>query len=312
MDGYTTNPGDLAWNKLKSLGYVTIFDRTPSNLVFERIQHADIIITNKVLISKSLLKCLSRLKLIVVMATGFNVVDIQAARSQGIPVCNVRDYSSKSVAQQVFAFMLHFQNKITAFNHQVKQGDWTNSSDFTFFIGETHELFQKTIGIVGFGKIGQEVAKIANAFGMKILVSSRKPERDAAPHIEIVSLDYLLSECDFISLHVPLNDITSEMINTSSLNLMKSTSILINTGRGQLIDEVALSKALKLNKIGGAGLDVLCDEPPLSNHVLIGLENCVITPHTAWASQEARTRLLNGVIENIRSFQEGKLINVVN
>ncbi len=312
LDGFTTNPGDLSWETLKSLGQVEIHERTPSHLILKRVQFADIIVTNKVPISKSLLDQLPHLKLIVVMATGYNIVDVDAAKLKGIPVCNVTDYSSKSVAQQVFAYILHFQNKIAAFNKHVKDGDWASSLDFTFFLGETHEIYQKTIGIVGFGKIGREVAQIAHVFGMKILVASRNPQRDAASHIEIVSLETLLSKSDFVTLHVPLNDSTRYLINEQSLKRMKPNAILINTGRGQLIDEDALANALKNNKIQAAALDVLSVEPPPIDHVLIHFENCILTPHTAWSSQEARKRLLDGVIKNIKAFQNGKTINVVN
>ena len=312
LDGYTTNPGDLSWASLTALGLVDIYDRTPTELVIDRAFQANIIVTNKVSISKSIIEQLPHLRLIVVMATGYNIVDIDAAKSKGIPVCNVRDYSSKSVAQQVFSYILHFQNKVAAFDSHVKQGDWAKSKDFTFFLGETHEIFQKTIGIVGFGKIGREVAQIANAFGMKILVASRNPQRDAAPHIEIVDFEKLLSRSDFVSLHTPLNKETFHLINAHSLKHMKPNAILINTGRGQLVDENALAFALKNKIIRGAALDVLSEEPPQPHHILIPFKQCIITPHTAWSSQEARKRLLNGVVENIRSFQNGKTINQVN
>ena len=312
LDGYTTNPGDLLWETMKSLGQVNIFDRTPSDLIYDRVKDAHIIITNKVPISKELLSKLTELKLIVVMATGYNIVDTVSARSHNIPVCNVRDYSSKSVAQQVFSYILHFQNKVASFNQKVHHGTWSKSPDFTFYLGETHEVYNKIIGIVGFGKIGQEVAKIADAFGMKIWVASRNPKRDAASHIEVVSLEKLLSESDFISLHVPLNESTKHLINENSLKRMKSTAIIINTGRGQLIDEKALSKALKNKQIQGAALDVLSEEPPKENHPLLGIENCIVTPHTAWSSREARSRLLQGVVKNIQAFQKGQTINVVN
>jgi glycerate dehydrogenase len=310
LDGYTMNPGDLNWDELKQIGNVEIFDRTSHEDVVSRSKDADILLTNKVLLTKEIIQQLPKLKYIGLLSTGTNVVDLQFARSKNIPVTNVPAYSTASVAQMTFAFILEICSRVGDHNESVKKGDWQNSVDFCYWKTPLIELEGRTIGLIGLGNIGKQVAKIAQSFDMKVLVNRKKQE----PHtgIEYVSLDVLFKQSDIISLHCPLTPETESIINKSSIDKMKDGAIVINTGRGQLIDENALASALNNGKIAGAGLDVLCSEPPKNGSPLIGAKNCYITPHIAWASKAARERLYNTVIENIISFIKGKELNVVN
>jgi glycerate dehydrogenase len=312
LDGYTLNPGDLSWNKLKALGHLDIHDYTPPELVIERSKTAEILLPNKVIINRAVIEALPNLKCICVTATGYNNVDLAAAKERNIPVCNVKGYSTDSVAQHVFALLLEMTTQIGAHSQSVHQGNWSTSRDFSYQLQPLVELSGKTMGIYGFGTIGQRVADIALAFGMNVIATHKHPERDARPGVRFVSLEELFSESDVISLHAPLNDGNKGIVNLSLLSKMKSTAYLINTARGPLINESDLRKALDDSLFAGAGLDVLSQEPPPADHPLFGAKNCFISPHNAWASQEARARMMDLVVENVSAFLLGKPINVVN
>lgn len=312
LDSYTTNPGDLEWSDLESLGTVELYDRTPAELIVERSAQADILITNKTPLAATTLALLPQLKLICVAATGYNIVDVAAARERNIPVCNVSGYSTPAVAQHVFALALAFTNRVTEYSAETHTGEWSRSADFSYWHEPLTELAGKTLGIYGFGTIGQATARVALAFGMRVIAVHKHPERDATEGVRFVDPPTLWSESDFISLHVPLTERTEGLINARVLAQMKASAILINTGRGGLVVEADLREALEQGQIAGAGLDVLSSEPPPADHPLLGAPNCLITPHQAWASQEARQRLLAGVVDNIRGWQRGKVRNVVN
>ncbi|MFA6469076.1 MAG: D-2-hydroxyacid dehydrogenase [Bacteroidota bacterium] len=314
LDGYTMNPGDLGWSELQSLGTCTIYDRTSSNELFNRAQNAEIILTNKVPFPQEVIIQFPRLKYIGATSTGYNIIDIAAAKEKNIVVTNVPAYSTHSVAQLVFGFLLELSLGVSHHSSEVHKGRWSSNPDFAFWDFPLVELRGKTFGIIGFGNIGKAVAKIANAFEMKVLVSTRYPETSGAgtiPDIVFTDVDTLLKESDVISLHCALTPDTKQFINTNRLSLMKPTAYLINTGRGALVDEQALADALNTGTLAGAGLDVLSTEPPQESNPLLTAKNCIITPHIAWASQAARKRLMDVVVSNIRSFIEGKPVNVV-
>ncbi len=312
LDGYTLNPGDLTWDAFNNLGQVTIFDRTPQAEVLERAKHAEVLVVNKVEVTRELMDQLPALRCICVLATGFNNIDIEAAREKNIPVCNVKGYSSESVAQHVFALMLEFTNHVRAHHESVSRGDWSQYEDFSYTLGTINELSGKTMGIYGFGRIGQAVAKIALAFGMKVIAKHKHPERDKMEGMTFVEGDQLFRESDFVSLHAPLTKENAGLINTQLLEMMKPSAFLINTARGGFINEQDLKSALESGQIAGAALDVLSAEPPADNHILTGVENCLITPHVAWASKEARERLMQETLLNIQGFLEGNTRNAVN
>lgn len=312
LDGYTLNPGDLSWQPFESLGEVSIYDRTYEEAVLKRAEKAEILVVNKVEVTGDLITNLPNLKCICVLATGFNNIDIEAAKNKGIPVCNVKGYSSESVAQQVFAFMLEFTNRVSQHHASVNKGVWSECPDFSYTLGTINELAGKTLGIYGFGRIGQAVAQIALAFGMKVLAKHKHPERDEMAGVNFVDTKTLFRQGDFISLHAPLTQENEGLVNKELLKIMKSSAFLINTARGGFIVEKDLKRALENQTIAGAALDVLSSEPPPADHVLLGVKNCVITPHVAWASKEARERLMEETILNIKAFLEGKARNVVN
>ena len=312
LDGFTTNPGDLSWEGLNQLGEVMIWDRTPADLVVERSKGAEILLTNKVIIGEKEMAALPDLKYIGVMATGYNVIDVEAANQRGIVVTNVRGYSTDSVAQHAFAMILNLYNQVAFYDNEVKKDAWKNSVDFSFWKTPLRELSGKTFGVVGFGTIGQRTAEIAKAFGMKVISSHKHPERDKKPGVEFVSIDELFRKADIVSLHCPLNEDNKGFVNTQLLRTMKSEAIIINTARGPLINHDDLADALEQGIIAGAGLDVYLMEPPTDDHRIFKLPNCAITPHQAWATQEARRRLLDGVIENILSYSCNNPINTVN
>jgi glycerate dehydrogenase len=312
LDAYTTNKGDLSWNELHKLGDFKTYDRTPADLIHERTKEADIIITNKAPITRQTINSLPNLKYICVAATGVNIVDIDAAAEKGIPVSNVAGYSTSSVAQIVFGHILNLVTKIEYQTDKVNKDCWTNSKDFTFCDFPIYELSNMTLGIVGFGNIGRTVAKIANGFDMNINIFKPGEIHNKPDYINVVDKETLLKTSDIITLHCPLNEATEEFINSDTLNLMKKTAYIINTGRGGLINEKDLADALNNNRIAGAGLDVLSSEPPKSSNPLIHAKNCKITPHVAWSSVEARKKLIKGLIENIKAYQNGNPINVVN
>lgn len=314
LDGYTVNPGDLSWDDLRSLGECEIFDRTPENQIQARCSEAEIIITNKVVIDRKLIKALTKLRYVGVLATGYNVVDVEAARDNKVTVCNVPAYSTPSVAQKTFALLLELTNHVALHAESVKSGEWSNCPDFAYWKKPLIELDGLTLGIVGFGNIGRAVAKLADAFGMKVIVHTAHPEKytEEFKNFDFVALDAIFANSDVLSLHCPLTAGNEEFVNADKLRLMRKSAFLINTGRGALIDENALADALNEGRISGAALDVLSTEPPSLDNPLIRAKNCLITPHIAWATKQSRTRLLNTAIANVAAFLSGTPRNVVN
>lgn len=311
LDGWTLNPGDLSWEALSALGDLTVYDRTPEDEVVERCAGAQVVLTNKTPLSERSLQALPALRYIGVLATGCNVVDLEAASRRGIPVCNAAAYSTDSVAQMVFAFVLHFAHQISAHNESVHAGEWSRSLDFCYWKAPQEELVGKTMGIYGLGQIGERVARIALAFGMRVFAYTRDPSRPTPSGVEWVTRERLFAESDFVTLHCPLTEQTRHLINEERLRTMKPGAILINTGRGGLLDEAAVAESLKTGHLGGAGLDVLDTEPPRYPCPLIGVPNCVITPHIAWASKAARQRLMDITVANLRGWMAGDLRNDV-
>lgn len=311
LDAFTANPGDLSWSAFEALGHCTIHDRTPSAETIERAKDAEVVITNKAVLSRAVIESLPKLRYIGVIATGYNVVDAAAARERGIVVTNVPGYGSPSVAQAVFALLLELTNHTGQQTRDVSQGRWAACPDFCFWDKPIIELQGLTLGLVGLGDIGASVARIALAFGMKVIATRRTWAVPPPEGITPAPLDKVLSESDVVSLHCPLTDETKHLIDATSLAQMKSTALLINTARGPLIDEPALAAALNEGRIAGAGLDVLSVEPPSKDNPLFTAKNCLITPHTAWASRASRHRLITIAAENLRQWQAGRAINVV-
>ncbi|MBN2029824.1 D-2-hydroxyacid dehydrogenase [bacterium] len=312
LDSHTLNPGDLSWDTLKALGACTIYDRTSPENVFERSKEADILLTNKVMLTKEIINRLPHLKYIGVMATGYNVVDIEAARRKNIPVTNVPAYGTQSVVQMVFAHLLHFTQHVAHHAETVRHGKWTQAPDFCYWDEALIELENLTMGIIGFGKIGRRVSEVATALGMKVLINDLAPVSDLPKNIRQVDTPTIFRESDVLTLHCPLTKNNHQLINQERLSLMKKTAYLINTARGPLINEKALADALNNGRIAGAGLDVLSVEPPPEDNPLLRAKNCAITPHIAWATRSARQRLLNTLAENIKGFLEGNPQNVIN
>lgn len=311
LDGFTLNPGDLSWSKLEQVGEVDIYDRTPEELVLERSVNAEIILTNKTRLSKETLESLPNLKYIGVLATGFDVVDIQAAVELGITVTNIPTYGTNSVAQMVFALVLEHCHHTQRHSEAVREGAWGRNPDWCFWNYPLIELADKTIGVVGFGRIGLQVTKIASAFGMRILAYDHNPRDIDLPGLQWAELSELMRKSDIVSLHCPLTSETEEMINSKKLSMMKDSAILINTSRGKLVNNKDLADALNAGVIAGAGLDVLDVEPPLDTNPLLSAKNCIITPHISWATKEARSRLLNMAVDNVTSFLVKNPQNVV-
>lgn len=313
LDGYTLNPGDMSWDEMGLLGELVVYDRTPADKINERIDNAEIVLTNKVILTKEILEQTPSIKYIGVIATGYNVVDIQYARERGIIVTNVPAYSTDSVAQMVFAFILEFCHHVGEHNRAVQEGKWAKNIDFSFWDYPLIEIKNKTLGIIGFGAIGQKVAKIAEVFGMKVLFHSRtiKPGLET-DNMKSVTLEKVLAESDFITLHCPLTEQTKGLINKDTIAGMKNGAFLINTSRGPVIDENDVAQALNVGKLAGLGTDVVSIEPIQAENPLLNAKNCIITPHFAWATKEARERLMNTLIKNIDSFIKGTPVNVVN
>ena len=307
LDGFTANPGDISWAAIEALGNCKIYDRTGEADVVARAADADIVLTNKTLITQKSLAALPRLRYIGVLATGYNTVDVQAAQQRGILVCNVPEYSTPNVTQAVFALLLELTNRTGHHSQTVHEGRWSASPDFCYWDGELVELAGRTLGIVGYGRIGKAVAAVGRAFGMQILAHRRSASDDP----QFVSLDRLLSESDVVSLHCPLVPDTKELINAARLAQMKPSAFLINTARGALIHEPDLAAALNTERIAGAGLDVLSVEPPLASNPLLSARNCVMTPHIAWATRNARLRLLEVTAANIRGYLLNRPQNVI-
>ena len=311
LDGYGLNPGDLNWEGFETLGELTVYDRTLPSELMERAAGAEVLITNKTLITAENMADLPELKYIGVLATGYNVVDIDAAKDRGIVVTNIPAYSTASVAQMVFAHILNITQRVGYYADENKQGRWTKNADFCYWDTQLVELQGKKMGIVGFGNIGQATAGIAQAFGMEVCVYSSKPQFVLPSGIKKMDLDELFMECDVISLHCPLTPDTKEMVNADRLSKMKSNAILINTGRGPLINEQDLADALNEGRIAAAGLDVLSVEPSVEGNPLLTARNCFITPHIAWATLEARSRLMEIAVQNLKSYLNGQVMNNV-
>ncbi|SHM06037.1 glycerate dehydrogenase [Chitinophaga jiangningensis] len=312
LDGYALNPGDLSWDGLEALGKVTVYDRTPESLVVERSKDAEIVLTNKSILSAASIAALPKLEYIGVIATGYNVVDIAAAKERGITVTNVPAYSTAAVAQLTFALILELCHHVGAHSEAVHEGRWSSSKDFSFWDFPLVELAGKVLGIVGLGQIGQAVARIGLAFGMKVIAHHKHPERDKMDGVSFVDLATCFREADVVSLHTPMSAANKEFVNAALLGTMKPGAFLINTSRGGLINEADLAAALRSGRIAGAGVDVLSSEPPPASNPLLGAPNMLITPHIAWATAAARGRLLSAVVANLDAFLSGRSINVVN
>ena len=312
LDSHTLNPGDLDWGPLRSLGTCRIYDRTAREDILRRSSEADVLLTNKTPVTRSVIAGCPQLRYIGVLATGYNIVDIEAARERGIPVCNVPTYGTLSVAQMTLAHLLHFTLHVADHAASTRRGEWSRSQDFCYWRFPLIEVAHLTLGVVGYGRIGQATARAAAALGMKILAFDPEVEKLPDGLAEAVPLDELFGRSDVVSLHCPLTALTSGIVSRERLGLMKPTAFLINTSRGGLIDEQALADALNAGRIAGAGLDVLTAEPPPEDHVLLQARNCFVTPHIAWATRAARERLLRAVVDNIRAFMSGNPTNVVN
>lgn len=313
LDGYTLNPGDLDWKGLESLGKTVIYDRTAADEIIDRAAEAEIVLTNKTPLSAETISKLPKLRYIGVLATGYNVVDIQAARKRGIPVTNIPTYGTSSVAQFVFALLLELCHRTQRHSDAVYAGDWSRSLDFCFTQSPQIELAGKTLGLIGLGRIGTQTSRIARAFDMRVLaVGSGRSTPPQVEGVEWVEMDRLLEESDVISLHCPLTPSTEKLINMERISRMKSSAFLINTARGALINEQDLADALNEGRIAGAALDVLSVEPPTQDNPLFSARNCMITPHMAWATKDARARLLDTAVSNVQAFLENRAVHIVN
>jgi glycerate dehydrogenase len=312
LDGYTLNPGDLDWAPLAALGDLQVFDRTAPAEILARAGDAEIVLTNKVVLDAATLAALPRLRYIGVLATGYNVVDLEAARARGIPVTNVPGYSTPSVAQLTFALLLELTHHVGAHSEGVRAGHWSRSPDFCYWETPLVELAGRTFGVVGFGQVGRAVARLAEAFEMRVLVHTRTPPEPPPPNLRFTDLDTLLGESDVVSLHCPLTPETKHLINAQRLARMKPGAFLLNAARGPLVDEAALAEALNSGRLAGAGLDVLSTEPPPADNPLLRARHCIITPHLGWATRAARERLLRQAAENVRAFLAGQPVHVVN
>lgn len=306
LDGYSLNPGDLDWSPVERLGDVTLFDRTPADKIVERAADADIVLTNKVPFSADTLRQLPRLRFICVLATGYNIIDTEAAARQGVVVANIPAYSTMSVAQMAFAHILNITNHVASYAREVADGKWTNCPDFCFWDSALTELAGKTMGIVGLGNTGMATARIAVAMGMKVVALTSKSADTLPEGITPAPLDDVLATADIVSLHCPLTPSTRHLINAASIAKMKPSAILINTGRGPLVDEQAVADALNGGRLAAFGADVLSQEPPHGDNPLLSARNCFLTPHIAWATLEARTRLMSTATENVRQFIAGE------
>jgi glycerate dehydrogenase len=311
LDAYTLNPGERRWEELEELGEVVVHDRTAQLDVVRRAKDAGVVLTNKTILDGFILNLLPKLKYIGVLATGYNVVDLDVARQRGIVVTNIPAYSTQSVAQMAIAHLLNITQRVAHYAHEVHNGVWSAQPDFCYWNTPLIELAGKKIGIVGFGNTGQATAQIAEALGMEVWVYTSKPKKSLPKKYQKVTLNELFSACDVVSLHCPLTAENKEMVNSFRLSLMKQGAILINTSRGGLIDEKALEQALLSGKLLGAGLDVLSSEPVPNGNPLLKLKNCFITPHIAWATRESRMRLMNQAVENLKAWMEGRTINNV-
>lgn len=313
LDGFTLNPGDLSWEGFEQLGEFTCYDRTPRELIVERAQDAEIVITNKTPITEEILKQLPHCKYIGVLATGYDVVDVNYAKTIGIPVCNIPTYGTTAVAQYVFALLLELCHNVKHHSDTVREGKWSNQKDFCYWDFPLVELSGKTMGFVGFGRIGRQTAKIAEALGMKLIANDKfKGDVSEFKDFKWEELDELLKTSDVVSLHCPLFPDTEGLINAETLSNMKKTAFLINTSRGRLVVDKDLAQALNNGVIAGAAVDVVSAEPPTEGNPLFNAKNCIVTPHIAWATKEARQRLMDIAVDNLKAFLKGDYINVVN
>ena len=313
LDSYALNPGDLSWEWLENLGECEIYDRTPADKILERCMGADIVITNKTPITKDTLSKLSNLKYIALESTGYNVVDCEYAKEMGVPVSNIPSYSTNAVAQLTFSLILEITNAVGIHSESVRNGDWANCPDFCYWKTPLAELCGKTLGIVGFGQIGQAVADIAEAFKMNIVaVSGHETDQSHRKNFSWVDMDTLAKTSDIISFHCPLTEKTTGLVNEEFISKCKDGAIIINTSRGPVVDDQALADALNNGKLRGAGLDVLTVEPPKAGSPLLSAKNCFITPHIAWAGFETRERLMNILEENVKAYLNSNPQNVVN
>ncbi|MBO0452485.1 D-2-hydroxyacid dehydrogenase [Candidatus Enterococcus murrayae] len=312
LDGYTENPGDLSWEALGRLGELTVYDRTPQEQVLERIGDAEIVLVNKVQMTKEIIEQAASVKYIGVLATGYNVVDVDTAKAKGITVTNIPTYGTDGVAQYAIALLLELCHRIGDHSNTVHAGDWTNNADWCYWNSPQMELAGKTIGIIGYGRIGQKVGTIAQALGMNVLANDRGKTQKTLTEAKMVELDQLFKESDVISLHCPLFPETEGLINQENIAKMKDGVYIINDSRGQLINEADLRDALNSGKVGGAAVDVVSTEPIKKDNPLLQAKNIIITPHMAWASREARARLMAIAVENVEKFQQGTPVNVVN
>jgi len=311
LDGYTLNPGDLSWDGMRQLGPTTVYERSAPAIVVERAREAEIVLTNKVVLDRATIAALPKLRYIGVLATGYNVVDIAAAKERGIPVTNTPNYGTASVAQHTFALLLELTHHVGEHARTVRDGQWTRCADFCYWKHPLVELDGLTMGIVGFGRIGRAVARLAEAYSMEVLVHARTPPSDLPRGHVLADVDSLFASSDVVSLHCPLTPDTKHLVNAARLARMKPGAFLLNTARGPLIDEPALADALNSGLIAGAGLDVLSIEPPRADNPLLTAKNCLITPHIGWGTRAARSRLMDIAVENVRAFIEGRPRNVV-
>lgn len=312
LDGYTENPGDLSWEGLEQLGDLTVYDRSSRDQVVERIGNAEIVLVNKVQLTKEIMEHTTNLKYIGVLATGYNVVDVEAAKAKGITVTNIPTYGTDGVAQYAIALLLELCHRIGEHSTTVFAGDWTTNADWCYWNSPQMELAGKTIGIIGYGRIGQKVGAIAAALGMTVIANDRSHTEGIVACAKMVDLDQLFSESDVISLHCPLFPETKGLINKETIAKMKDGVYIVNDSRGQLINEADLRDALNSGKVGGAAVDVVSTEPIKQDNPLLEAKNMIITPHMAWASREARARLMAIAVENVEKFQAGTPVNVVN
>ena len=312
LDGYAANPGDLSWKPLEEWGELTVYDRTAPSEVVERARGAEIVMTNKVNIGADIISQLPELKMINVLATGYNVVDIEAARNAGVIICNIPAYSTDSVAQLTFAHILNIVNQIGHYAEENRQGRWSRNPDFCYWDSPLHELSGKTLGIVGLGHIGSKVARLARDFGMEVYAFTSKNSSSLPEGIQKTTMEGLFGVSDILTLHCPLTPTTRELINRETLRKMKQGAILINTGRGPLVNEEEVAEALRDGHLGAYGADVMCQEPPEATNPLLSCPNAFITPHIAWATVEARKRLMDIAVANVKAYVAGEAVNVVN
>lgn len=311
LDGYGVNPGDLSWEKLEELGELTVYERTAPEEVLTRTEDAEIVLTNKVVLSAEVLEKLPKLKYIGVLATGYNVVDTEAARAQGVAVTNIPAYSTDSVVQMTFAHILNITNRVAHYARENREGKWARSKDFCYWDTPLLELSGLTLGVVGLGNIGMKVARVARTLGMEVYAATSKSSSSLPEGIQKTTFKGLLGVCDILTLHCPLTPYTRELVNAKTLGMMKRGAVVINTGRGPLVNENDVAEALRSGQLAAYGADVMCQEPPREDNPLLAEPNAFITPHVAWATIDARRRLMKIAVDNIKAFVEGKPVNVV-